>query len=166
MATSPTSNWSSALDKLRDTFANLSAFRDWVTIPGATQATVAVAKTRTHLFDKVRSGLVWPFLLLVPEQTSYHNERGAFIMIDGCQLRFEMKASEKIPTPDAYYEIMNPVGLILEELSEVAGRENTVGFISDPQAKLMTPPTFTSDGEKAAEGSIIFTEWSLSWGTR
>lgn len=164
MATSPLSNWSSGLDKCRDTFANLSAFRDWCTLPSQTQVSVAFAKTRVHIESRPKPHIAWPFLIIMPMGVSYTHQDGAFIRFDAAELLFEMKNVESAGTPDEYYALTNPVGLILEELSEVSGRENTIGFISDPRSSLVHGPRWGSEGEQVTEGSVMFCKWTLTWG--
>lgn len=163
MATSPLSNWSLALDKCRDTFANLSAFRDWCTPSGQSQVSVAVAKTHTHIETVLGSKIIHPLLVIIPTGGWYSFETVDYFG-GSADLLFQMKNVETNPNPDQFYAMTNPVGLIVEELASVANRENTVGFVDNPRVQLIHAPRWGSEAEQVVEKSIMFCKWSLTWG--
>jgi hypothetical protein len=149
-----------SLDALRITFANVTAFQNWVGKSNARDA-----KERIHIQSKPKSGLIWPYLIVKQQSLAYHWENGSFIVnkSEGADLIFEMLNPNAIGTPDDYYSITNPVGLIIEGLMDLAGVPNTFGYINEPTCELMVAPHWLDEGEQVAEGSILSCTFKLTW---
>ena len=159
MPTVPTSAWSQSIDKVRDTFSNVQAFMDWTVL-----ATPALAKARNHVESKPKSGLIYPFLILIERSAEYRIPTGSFFS-GSVECFFQATNTETVGTPDEIYFLKNPVGLIIEGFMDLAGAANNAGYVSDPRFSLVQSPRFGSEGELVAEGNIMFCRWLLSWGT-
>lgn len=159
MATSPAGNWSEATDKVRTTFAAVAAYQTWTNT-----TTSAAAKSRIYFPSLPRSGLVWPFLTIHWQGFNFRDTTGGFDVGMRMICHFECKNIERAGTPDEAYYLMNSVGAILVGVEELAGVANPGDYISHPAFSWMSGPTWTNEGERAAEGDIMYTDWLLSWG--
>jgi hypothetical protein len=167
MATTPTGNWSTSLDRVRDHLANVSAFRDWITPPNASQVSVAIAKSRIHLYEKKRNGLAWPFVVIKQKNITFGNRANAVwtgVENEECDLDFEMKITETVGTPDEVYQFTNPVGLILEGFLGMYDTTNTIEVLYNAAFRLVDTPHWVSEGEQVTEGGIMRCTFNLIWG--
>ena len=168
MATSPTGNWSEAIDHVRTNYANVSAFRDWITPPNASQVSIAAAKARAHVQEKSRGGLIWPLIIIKNLMPEWGDRGSAWEGAQRltCDVFYEMKITESLGTPDEFYALTNPVGAINSGLIGLANLTITPDFerLDNPHLSGIQPPRWGSEGEQVTEGDMMSCAFRLTFG--